>query len=203
MQFTFQSKTRFTTWIGSTISCVMISFFITFLVIRTIKLASGDDPFFSMTLLPSENEAIDLWKLDFMFAIEDLDPRVGQIQASHVVWDFRGEKSNKQKSQLNLIDCNEYVREDGTHRGKELGGKQILLDTLNLERKLEYKRTLCPADVDSLTVNGHYGSNLFEYVEIKVKGCELGEDCLPLEEVLNASINFVSLRSHPSLQSHD
>ena len=184
----------------------MISFFITFMMIRTIKLASGDDPFFSMTLLPSDNEAIDLWKLDFMFAIEDLDPRVGRIEANHVVWDFRGEKSNKQRSKLDLIDCNEYLKEDGTHKDKfkDLGGKQILIDTLNLERKLASKRTrtLCPANVDSLRLNGHYGTNVFEYVEIKVFGCE-EDDCFPLEEVLTKSINFVSLRSHPSLQSHD
>ena len=59
-----------------------------FMVERTNKLISANDPFFSMTTLALEelNDPIDLWELGFMFAIEDIDPRIGRIEVTHRSW---------------------------------------------------------------------------------------------------------------------
>ena len=199
VQFTFQKNTRFKTWIGSSVSCLMFLFFITFLVIRTNKLASREDPFFSMTL-QFENEIIDLWKLDFMFAIESIDARVGRIKAQQVSWVFSEDEIHKNKTEIQLIDCREYLKDGGgTHSHVDLGNKRQLLEGLLLTRK-NYAKFLCPSDIDSLKVEGNFGSEKFQYVKIKVEGCDLGEEeCLPLEEIEGKTINFLSLRSHPSL----
>ena len=84
IEFTFNGDTRFKTWIGASISCFMCTFFIIFLALRTTKLVSNDDPFFSMTTMYSKDEVIDLWAMDFMFAIEDIDPRVGRLIVEQV-----------------------------------------------------------------------------------------------------------------------
>ena len=90
VQFTFQGRKNFNTWIGSSISCLMITFFISFLVSRTIKLAGRGDPFFSMTVLPSDTEAVDLWNNDFYFAIPNIRWGIGWVQAHLVSWEFKG-----------------------------------------------------------------------------------------------------------------
>ena len=46
-----------------------------------MKLVTFDDPFFSMTTMSQDDVLIDIWKMDFMFAIENIDPRVGRIKA--------------------------------------------------------------------------------------------------------------------------
>ena len=57
---------------------VMCIFFTTFMMLRTLKLVNSDDPFLSMiTMKQQDDEIIDLWQLDFMFAIENIDPRIG------------------------------------------------------------------------------------------------------------------------------
>ena len=43
-----------------------------------------EDPFFSMTPMVRSTDAIDLWKLGFMFAAENLDPKVGVLDVSFV-----------------------------------------------------------------------------------------------------------------------
>ena len=53
-----------------------------FTVNRSVKLVSKKDPFFSMLTMASEFQGIDLWKLNYMFAIESLDPRVGRVQVN-------------------------------------------------------------------------------------------------------------------------
>ena len=59
---------------------MMASFF----AVRTQKLISMEDPFFSMTPMVRSTDAIDLWKLGFMFAAESLDPKVGVLDVSFV-----------------------------------------------------------------------------------------------------------------------
>ena len=55
---------------------------LSFTVVRTLKLVSKDDPFFSMLAMAADEVEVDLWDLGFMFAIDNLDPRVGRVSAS-------------------------------------------------------------------------------------------------------------------------
>ena len=76
----------------------------TFLTIRTIKLAHGIDPFFSSTTLAQENE-IDLLELGFAFAVENIDPTIGTVFAYHADWLPYGGSKNKVKTPIELVDC--------------------------------------------------------------------------------------------------
>ena len=123
----------------------MITFFITFLAQRTMKFAKRDDPFFSMTLLPSDYEVVDLWNLDFYFAIEDLDPRIGKIRAYQVFYNITGENLQINRTEINLIDCKENIKDNGTHKNVEMGEKKKLI----IEHGASFlNKPLCPADLD-------------------------------------------------------
>ena len=51
-----------------------------------------------------------------------------------------------------------------------------------------------------MSVQGNFGSEKFNYVKVEVEGCDLGEDeCMPDEELIYQSFNFVNLRGYPSL----
>ena len=39
-----------------------------------MKVIHQEDPFFSMTTMASNYEHLDLWELNYMFAIEKIDP---------------------------------------------------------------------------------------------------------------------------------
>lgn len=73
--------------------------FIGFFVVRTSKIATNDDPFFSMTTMGQEDNLIDLHELKFFFAIEKLDPKVGRVIVSQNFWDSDMEAS-KSKTEI-------------------------------------------------------------------------------------------------------
>ena len=39
-----------------------------------------------MTTIVTENQIVDLWKLGFMFAVENIDPRMGRINVTYTTW---------------------------------------------------------------------------------------------------------------------
>mgnify|MGYP000928606412 CR=1 FL=1 len=83
----------------------MLIMFAVFLVMRTTKLVSREDPFFSMLHMGSPDQDIDLFQLNHFFAVQKLDPRAGRLVAEHVRWEPEGPKV---KTQLNFTDCNNY-----------------------------------------------------------------------------------------------
>ena len=60
-----------------TICCtfLMLSFF----MVRTLKLISKEDPFFSMTTMSEYNSHIRLGELGFIFAVENVPPEIGRV----------------------------------------------------------------------------------------------------------------------------
>ena len=83
----FKKSYTYQTWIGTGVTFLISILFISFLGVRTSKLVSATDPFFSMmTMAKEETDPIDLWALNYMFAIEDVDPRVGYINVDHTAW---------------------------------------------------------------------------------------------------------------------
>ena len=105
-ELTFRNKSHYSTWPGTIFSCAVMTLFLAFFVIRTIKIATGDDPFFSMTTMEQEGEIIDLHLLDNFFAIEDLDPRVGRISVSLRSW---GTETGKSKTNVDMVDCRQFL----------------------------------------------------------------------------------------------
>ena len=70
----------FTTNIGACVSIISILFLGLISLTRTIKLFGGTDPFFAMATRSYDDETIDLWALKFMFAVQDVDPRLGRVE---------------------------------------------------------------------------------------------------------------------------
>ncbi len=70
-------------------SLVCIVLMIAFVSVRTLKLVSKNDPFF-MSTDEIEDNLIDLWDLGFMFAIQDVSPQVGKVEAYHISWPSGG-----------------------------------------------------------------------------------------------------------------
>ncbi len=73
VQFTFENKRTFTTKMGGCISLISIFAMLVFITLRTLKLVTKNDPIV-MSTDQIESNAIDLWDLGFMFAIEDVPP---------------------------------------------------------------------------------------------------------------------------------
>ena len=69
-----------------------------------MKLVKGDDPFFAMTTSPYEDQIIDLWALQFMFAVEAVDPRLGRIE---VMQNYNGVGMDRIKKPIDMVDCDQ------------------------------------------------------------------------------------------------
>lgn len=146
---------------------------IAFLTVRTGKLVSKTDPFFSMmTMAKDETEPIDLGAMNFIFAIEDIDPRAGRVVVKHTAW---GPGKNKQEANgklyvdsnrttIEMVDC-ASLSEDPKYDDFHIATK-LLLDSIALTRK--GTKFLCPVNLESLVVRGHYGAKYFEYVKISI-----------------------------------
>ena len=93
---------------------LVIILFLAFFGVRTNKLVSATDPFFSMmTMAKEEVDPIDLGSNHFTFAIEDVDPKVCQVVVTHTHW---GPGKNRQEASgklyqdkdvtsIEMVDC--------------------------------------------------------------------------------------------------
>ena len=79
VNLTFEREEVFTTGIGLAVSIFSIVIMSLFAYTRTVKLFNRDDPLFAMSIEPYDDTTIDLWALEFMFAVEDIDPRYGRL----------------------------------------------------------------------------------------------------------------------------
>ena len=84
---------------------------LSFIAVRTQKLISKNDPFFSMTPAAKENQSLDLWLLGFMFAIKDVDPRIGHIDVDYYSWK-KGE--DRKSTKIQMVPCSELLQ-GGSH----------------------------------------------------------------------------------------
>lgn len=62
---------------------------------------------------------------------------------------------------------------------------------------------LCPTNIDKLVIRGSFGAKNFDYIKIAVEGCLLGDQCISDEELLEKTINFVTVSSVPELLGSD
>lgn len=58
---------------------------------------------------------------------------------------------------------------------------------------------LCPINVDSLPVAGRFGSDLYQYVNINLKGCQLADACLPDTDIYRQKFNLLFLSPRPNI----
>ena len=114
--------------------------------------------------MPDKSELIDLWNLDYMFAVSDIDPRVGRILVTQTSWDFSGEESKKVPTPIKMVDCEEY-NENGSLAHVDLGNKRKLLEGLALRRNSD-TTFLCPSDIDEMLIRGNFANKFFDYIKI-------------------------------------
>ena len=80
--------------------------------------------------------------------------------------------------------------------------QRSLLNKLLVQR-FGTKEWKCPFEIDSMEVQGGAGQDLFKYVQVSTLGCNLGDECLPDDELVYKTVNFASLNTYPNLTSED
>ena len=94
VRFKFQGRDKYSTPVGAVISCLTLTGFLIFFLVRTAQLFSSENPNLTMISMAADGQSIDLYDLNFFFAIENIDPRAGRISATYTKW-TRGEKKQK------------------------------------------------------------------------------------------------------------
>ena len=118
-------------------------------------------------------EEIDLVELGFSFAVEDLDPKYGRIEAYQVNWD--GSTGIKENKRIDLIPCqsipfHEIPLVNDFTRVRDRSGQPA--------RETDKPRSfLCPSPDARLLIQGSYNDEQFKYFKLEVIICD--EDHLP------------------------
>ena len=134
--------------------------------------------------------------LGYAIAIQDLDPKFGRVHMEQVFWKANNERT---KVPLKLVDCAEL---ETSLKPSELSpSHEALFESLKMSRRAKDISYLCPAvENESLLLQGHYNAEQFDYVAIKILGCDLGEDqCAPDEEISSEVINVMSTKALPTI----
>ena len=88
---------------GVIFTILVLLLFLSFSLLRTLRLISGDDPFFSMITLSDDSMTeVELGKFNYRFALKKIDPTIGVIEANYVQWD---KGSSKKRTPIELVDC--------------------------------------------------------------------------------------------------
>lgn len=56
---------------------------------------------------------------------------------------------------------------------------------------------------ESLEVRGAWGDKQFDYVRIRLLGCDLGEKCASREQISDETFNIAMLKARPNLLGED
>ena len=167
-----------------------------FLMLRTMKLIDDQDPFFSSTIIQSD-EKIDLWELGYTFAIENIDPSLGTVYAEHVTWGTNEDRNQRVATPITLVDCKELLP-GGAYENQNTS----TIDYANILKGRRQSSFLCPADVDQLYVQGNFVSDNFEFVKIAIKACVEGP-CVAKEDFPEIGTNIVMTKAQPNIFTKD
>ena len=101
---------------------------------------------------------------------------------------------------IELVDCQDLYQ--SKERNEFTKSELTILDSLAFDRN--GSKFICPVMPETLIVRGHFKAEHFDYVSIYTEGCNMGIECFPLEDIRNFSMNFLSVKTLPSLdQSSD
>ena len=83
--------------------------------------------------------------MDFMFAIQNVDPRVGRIEVQHILW---GATRDYDPQPIQLVDCDELI--DGNALEGQSNNKDFNFDEL---KSLGHEfGDLCPLGIDQVAI---------------------------------------------------
>ena len=130
-----------------------------------------------------------------MFALEDLDPRFGRIEANYKT---RNNEDGKLEEEIKLVPCNdpEYIP-----NGPDLNVEKLLSDNTKIN-------FLCPDGLEKLDLEGDFGAERFSYVSIKILGCDQSalpkkQICASDEEIAKTTFNLSLLQATPNILGED
>ena len=162
VKFTFRQlntsqeyDTTYKTTLGGALSLLCYFIFTVCISVKTKELVDGhgDAQHQMTTTFLDQNVPIDLYKLNYMFALHKIDPRLGRIEVRQVDHKSQGKVS----TEIPMVDCRELLPDPDD---AELG-------YLNNPMFNPYRTTfryepdfVCPK-TDSLVLQGHYALENF------------------------------------------
>ena len=168
VEFTFQGSRTHKTGIGAFVTLLCVSLMIAFCTQRTSKLISRDDPFLTMTSNSKDDSIVQLGPQGFMFALTEIDPKVGVLSAKYVKRGRIAEDKKEEEIPIELVPCEELLP-GGKYEGRSNNPHfdiQALVDN-------RWATHICPIDIGTINLTGIYESPTFNYVKISIKGCQL------------------------------
>ena len=190
---TFHGDRKFKSNFGGVASliCMCTVFFIMVLKTKELLLGHEEAAHYMTETAADDSEPINLADLEFTFAVNQIDPRLGRVSVNQINWSLGASVAwqKKEKTPIQMIDCNEST---------QLNENQEMYDQLSTEalrkgRFFNQATFLCPNSTD-LVIQGQTDSEMFSYVEISILGCDLPEgECADISEVENTYLQFFAL----------
>ena len=111
---------------------------------RTSKLIVRDDPLLTTTNSAKEDSNVRLGEQGFMFAVQNVSPRIGVLKAIFQEMQYT---EDLERASIELADCREFLP-GGLHEGKS---NNYLFD---IERIISTNKDpfMCPIDIETLAV---------------------------------------------------
>ena len=104
-------------------------------------------------------------------------------------------RDNPIDTPFNMIDCRELLVEKGGDN------RHFHFSIEKLEKSKPGVTWLCPHNIESLSIRGSFGSEFFDFVRIRLTGCDLGDACASDEETSQMTLNFVMSYQYPNILS--
>ena len=114
IEFTFRGNSHYKTDIGAAISLICIILMLALVFMRTSKLIIRDDPLLTTTNSAKEDSNVRLGEQGFMFAVQNVSPRIGVITAILQEMQYT---EDLERTNIELADCREFMP-GGLHEGK-------------------------------------------------------------------------------------
>ena len=185
VQLTFRRQEKHRTGIGGCCSVIYELIFLACLLVVIQQYYDVTNHTKSVSVQPASGEKFDLYGLGYRFAVQDVDPEIGTIEAWTVDWPGSEETASAPR-QLPMGDCSNLLDEVN----------QQVFNDLTRRNGANF---LCP-NTTNLEIAGDYHSEQFAYIEIKVKGCnnetDSGVVCKDDVDINSATIDVISLKTY-------
>ena len=132
-------------------------------MLKMIEFFGETDPIeYYSKMRQSMDEHIDLNKLDFTFAVESIDKRIGRIEVVQIDWS--GVDGIKRETPIDLVSCEELLP-----YGLDLTNEWTKARVAS--KNWTEPSFLCPDQTQEMGVWGSYNDKNFRYIELSVHRC--------------------------------
>jgi len=186
------------TMFGGAVSLLVWSIFCVFFYIKSVIFfaqTESDLGVQEMHVDLTDIGDIELMNHNFIFAINKLEPNLARVEVNQVIMDTNTRE--EVRTPIPMMDCQALFKK------RELAGNPVNSD-FRLNRQFKSGDPfLCP-DAESMIVRGEYYADEFKYIEVLMKGCELGEGaCLSKESINSIKVNLFSPHSNIDFEEFD